>query len=240
MLVGNTRLSRSRKLGFLLVILCSLVASLSHAQSLPVLHLASVDNLPPYIFVEDEKLTGLSIDIIHELARRGQFEVEIHTYPWARVLLEVEQGTVDGAFSAYMTEERKKFCLYTGIVHYDELRIAVKRGREFPFTGIGSLYGRVIGKGRQVFVSKQFNQAVEKGRIHLAEADDMKMVNIKKLHEGRLDAVIGSPEAMLHYARVLKYDDILLLPGTIKERIPAYLILSKGSNLKIKSNGNER
>lgn len=218
---------------FVVVLLLAVMAVPCRALSLDrPLRLGSVDNIPPYVFRQGGRLTGLSVEIIAELARRGGFEVEIETSPWARVLLRLEQGGVDGAFSAYMTKERKAFCLYTGIIHYDELRVAVKKGREFSFTGIESLYGKAVGKGRGGYVSKPFDQAVKEGRIVLDETDDMKMLNVKKLHEGRLDAVIGSPIAMLYYAQELGLDDIVLLPGVLKERIPAYLVLSRHSILR--------
>jgi len=225
---------------FLLAIACWLPASLLAQETARPLRLASVDNLPPYVYREGEQLTGLSVDILNELARRGGFEIAIETYPWARVLLLAEQGKVDGAFSAYRTKEREKSYLYTGIVHYDELRLAVKKGKEFSFTGIESLHGMLIGKGRGVHVSEAFNDAVAQGYIHLAESDDMRMTNIKKLHEGRLDAVIGSPVAMMDYAHKLGYTDIVLLPGDLKEAIPAYLILSRNSLLENKEQWQEK
>lgn len=217
----------------LLIVLTSGHAAFG-AEPRTTLTFASVDNIPPYVFVEDGKLTGLSIDIINELARRSGFAIKISTFPWARVLLELEQGSVDGAFSAYMKEERKKYCLYTGIIHYDELRVAARKGSEFPFTGIESLYGKVVGKGRGIYVSDAFDQAVIMGNITVSEIDDMNMTNIKKLHEGRLDAVVGSPVAMMHYANTLGYENIVLLPGKLRDRIPAYLVLSKHSDLENK------
>lgn len=217
-----------------LTLVFALPASPYAGETLPVLRLASVDNIPPYVYREDGELTGLSVDIMQELARRGGFEVSIEVYPWARVLLLTEQGKVDGAFSAYRTEARDKVYIYTGIVHFDELRLAVKKGHEFPFAGIENLHGMKIGKGRGVHVSDAFNDAVAQGYILLSESDDMRMTNIKKLHEGRLDAVVGSPVAMMDYARKLGYDDIVLLPGELKEAIPAYLVLSRKGPLEDK------
>ena len=222
-----------------LLVLALLPLSRAHGAE-PVLTLATVDNIPPFVYVENDRLVGLSIDIIGELARRGQFQVRYEVSPWARVLLRLERGLVDGGFSAYWTGEREAYCLYTGIVHYDELRVATRRDRTFTYTGVDSLRGKTVGKGRQVFVGPEFESAVEDGLIELSETDDMKMVNIKMLHEGRLDAVIGSPVAMLHYASVLGYDDIVLAPGAVRERIPAYLVLSRWSGLKDKSGWQRR
>jgi len=200
-----------------------------------VLTLGSVDNLPPYVFRKDGKLTGASVDIVKELAYRGGFGVRIEVKPWARVLLDVEEGIVDGAFSAYHTPEREEFCLYTGVLHYDELRIAVKKGHKFVYSGIQSLAGKLVGKGRGVFVSEEFRQAVASGLLSVCETDDMKMTNVKMLHEGRLDAVIGSPVSIREYARELGYEDIIILPGELKKAIPAYLVLSKNSPLQEKA-----
>jgi len=210
-------------------------------QQKPLLLLATVDNIPPFVFMEDGKLTGISIDIIHELARRAGFDVSIETYPWARVLRQVENGEIDGAFSAYETEQRKAFCLYTGMIHYDELRLATRKDKQFHFETIEDLYGKVIGKGRNVFVSDAFNAAVDEGKIILSETNDMNMSNIKKLHAGRVDAVIGSPEAMLRYAMELGVEnDISLLKTPLREKIPAYLVLSKNSMLKNKREWQDR
>lgn len=204
------------------------------------LRLSTVDNIPPYVFMKDGELTGISIDIIRELARRGGFQVEFHPCPWARVLLRLEQGVGDGAFSAYKNKEREVFCLYTGVIHYDELRVAVRADKRFEFTGLESLYGKVVGKGRGVFVSKAFDEAAAAGKFTLMQTDDMKMLNIKQLHEGRLDAVIGSPGAMEYYARELDYHDMVLLPQALREKIPAYLVLSKRSLLSGKKQWQRR
>lgn len=196
---------------------------------------ATVDNIPPFVFVEDGKLTGISIEIIHELARRGGFEVAIETNPWARVLLRLRNGEVDGAFSVYESDERKIYGLYTGIIHYDELSIATRKDRQFPFSSLESLYGKVVGKGRDVFVGPEFDSAVREDRFILVEMDDMKMNNIKMLYAGRLDAVIGSPVALMYYAKMLgMHGDIVLLPTPLRDKIPAYLVLSKNSALKNK------
>lgn len=197
--------------------------------------LATVDNLPPFSYIENGNLTGIDIDIITELARRAGFHITIATYPWARALLQLQHGLVDGAFSAYETEDRKEYCIYTGIIHYDELRLAVRKGKQFSYSNIESLYGKVIGKGKNVFVGNKFDQAVREGRIIVSETNDMDMSNIKKLHADRLDAVIGSPATLMHYAKKLGVEhDIVLLPTSLRERIPAYLVLSKSSPLEDK------
>lgn len=219
---------------FLLAFFCILGQAVHAEQPEKPLLLASVDNIPPFVFKENGKLTGISIDIVNELARRGGFEITIETYPWARVLRQLENGQVDGAFSLYEKEERKRYCLYTGLIHYDELCIATKEEKQFQYTGIESLYGKVVGKGRSVFVSDEFDTAVREGNITLLEIDDMNMSNIKMLHADRLDAVIGSPQALLYYTKVLGYDDIVLLPTPLKEKIPAYFVLSKHSALENK------
>lgn len=186
----------------LLVLFICLVLPCAYAsQPQKTLLLATVDNLPPFTFTENNKLVGVSVDIVNEIARRSGFSVKIVAYPWARVLLQLRNGQIDGAFSAYRVSEREDYCLYAGIIHYDELRIAVIKTRIFQFSTIENLYGKVIGKGRNVFVGDTFAQAVKDGKIIVSETNDMDMSNIKMLLSCRVDAVIGSPAALMYYCK---------------------------------------
>lgn len=216
----------------LILLVCAWVRPIHAESQKPTLVIATVENLPPFVYIESGKLTGIAVDVVTELAKRAGFDVKIQTYPWARVLQQLQDGQVDGAFSVYEKEERKEFCLYTGVIHYDELRIATRSDRQFDFSGIKSLYGKTIGKGRDVYVGSEFDAAVRDGKISVSEVNDMDMSNIKKLYAGRVDAVIGSPAAMMYYAESLKMErDIVLLPVPLRAKIPAYFVLSKHSAL---------
>jgi polar amino acid transport system substrate-binding protein len=210
-----------------LVGLCVFGQSATWAQN--TLRLATVDNFPPFSFIENGKLTGVAVDVVAEMAKRVGLQVEFKAYPWARLMESVKDGTIDGGFAAFETEERKAFCLYVGIVQYEEYQLFVKKGKEFPFTGIKDLYGKKIGIDRGVFVSKEFEQAVKDGKITLEEVNDMAMLNVTKVSQGRIDAMIGDGGVIPYYAKVSGVAGEIVSLGPVHEKQAAYLILSKNS-----------
>lgn len=208
---------------------------LTNAMSQPTLRLATVDCFPPFAYIEQGRLTGVDIDVVYEMARRLELQVEIKAYPWVRVIESVKNGTVNGGFAAFETEERKTFCLYTGILHFEELHVFVKKGNEFPFAHIEDLYGKIIGKEIGVFISDEFEQAVKEHKIQVEEVTDTDMLNLKKLSLERIDAIIGDFGVTSYHAKQLGIGKEIVSLGPIYEKQAAYLILSKKSALPHKA-----
>ena len=200
-----------------------------------VIILGSVDNFPPFAYNADGKLTGVDIDVVNEMAKRIGINVRIKIFPWARLMDSVQKGSIDGGFAAFETEARKNFCLYTEPLHYEEYYLFVKKGNEFSYSGISDLYGKKVGKDRGVFVNEEFEHAAKKGKFILEEINDMSMLNIKKLNIGRLDAAIGDLGAMLYYAKLSGVEKNIIPLSPINEKTAAYLVLSKNSQLKNKT-----
>ncbi len=67
---------------------------------------------PPYVFMENGKLTGIDVEIIQEVCKRNGIESDIQMVPWKRALKEVEEGRMDAIFAPIYTEERAKFLYY--------------------------------------------------------------------------------------------------------------------------------
>ncbi|MBF0118281.1 MAG: amino acid ABC transporter substrate-binding protein [Desulfobacterales bacterium] len=196
-----------------------------------VLRLATVDNFPPFSYKKNGVLTGVAIEVVFEMAQRLGIKLEIRTYPWRRVMESIEEGVIDGGFSLFKTEKRKDFCLYTGIIQYEEYHLFVKKGNQFPFSSIKDLYGKTIGIDRGVFVSKEFEQAVYDKKIIIEEVNDMTMVNVKKLYQKRIDAMIGDKDVVPHYAMVSEFYGEIISLGPVHEKQASYLVLSKRSNI---------
>lgn len=220
----------SRATNYLVLCAYALLTASIGAQALGNLRLATVENLPPFSFYEGGTLKGIDIDVVQELAYRMNMDIQIAPMPWRRVISELQAGTIDGAFSVYLNEERKQYCIYLEAVHYDNLGLVVKKGNEFTYTGIPSLYGKRIGKGIGVFISADFDSAVQEKKFTVEEINDTNMGNIQKLYLGRLDAVIGVVETMLSYARELGYGtQIVGIRDYIDKNRPGYLVISKKS-----------
>ena len=211
-----------------------------HGAQSPPLTLATVDNFPPFSYMDKGRLTGIDVELVHEMARRLDISVRIQVYPWARVMSSVKRGEVDGAFAAFDTQERQRFCLYVGVLHVEEFYLFARKGNEFPYAQISDLYGKRVGIDRGVFVSDAFEQAVAAGRIALEEVNDMGMINIRKLNAGRIDAAIGDLGVMKYYVKLLNLEQRVVPLQPAREPTPAYLILSKASRLHNKLKLQER
>jgi len=194
------------------------------------LRLATITNLPPYSFDEAGELRGVDVDVAREIAKRAGVTAAIVTMPWARVLLEMESGGVDGAFSMYYVEARKSFLEYVGVMHYDNLGLVSRAERPLAYSGVDSLRGLRIAKGRGVFVSDDFNAGAAAGRFTVIDSDDTQMGNVRMLLLGRVDAVIGVVETMLFYADELGASGkVSAVSGAIDGNRAGYLAISKGS-----------
>ncbi|WP_220718285.1 substrate-binding periplasmic protein [Agarivorans litoreus] len=75
--------------------------------------LAAAAGSIPTSYIENGEQTGILVDVINQVFIRAGYTVEIKLMPWARCLRSVEEGTVDGIFSVYMTAERQTFLSYT-------------------------------------------------------------------------------------------------------------------------------
>ena len=86
---------------FLLVI-CQLPANVRAEK----LVLTTLDYFAPYQYKDAAgNLTGIDLDIIREIARRLDIEVEFQAVPWKRSLVSVEKGLVDGLVAGLKNPE---------------------------------------------------------------------------------------------------------------------------------------
>jgi polar amino acid transport system substrate-binding protein len=192
--------------------------------------LGTVENLPPFSYTENGKLVGIDIDVLREIEKLLQLKIEIRPMPWTRVINELQNGSIDGAFSLYMNESRKSYCSYIEIVHYDNLGFLVMKGKEFSYNGIHNLYEKRIGKGAGVFISDEFEKAVEQHLLYVEEVNDTQMSNIRKLKANRIDVAIGVIETMHFFAKQIGLNnEVVSLKNYIEVQRPGYLVLSKKS-----------
>ena len=74
----------------------------------------SVAEWPPYqYFTKNNKAAGVQIDLINRIAKEANCELSIKRMVYYQSLIEVEKGTVDFTLNATVTDERKKFGLFS-------------------------------------------------------------------------------------------------------------------------------
>lgn len=75
------------------------------------------ENYPPANFFEDDKLVGVSVDMLHEIWQRLDLPKKtIHVVPWARGYREVEQDSNSMLFTMSRTKERDSHFKWVGPV----------------------------------------------------------------------------------------------------------------------------
>lgn len=69
---------------------------------------------------KDGKITGRGAEIIYNVARKLDIQVEISLYPWKRALLMMEKGEADVIIGPYKTKERMNFLDYSNFTFYED------------------------------------------------------------------------------------------------------------------------
>ena len=83
----------------------------------------------PYTYADDTgAVTGADIELIRALADEVGCALEFAELPWARILREVENGTLDVSTSTSLTPERTEWAWFSGPYRETEMAIYVRRG----------------------------------------------------------------------------------------------------------------
>lgn len=149
---------------------------------------------PPFMYSgEGGKALGIYPALIMEMHSRLGQPATIQAVPWKRALdaLEQGQGAVGGI---YKNEERVKKFDYTDQLFSEELRLYVRAGEGFAYTGLESLKGKTVGVQRGWSYGDAFDAARKSGDIVVEEVSG-DAANLDKLLGRRIDVVIAVSQA---------------------------------------------
>lgn len=158
---------------------------------------------------EAGKVSGADIDVMREIGRELGCEITFKEAPWTRVLLEVENGTIDVSTSTSRTPEREKFAWFSTSYRTTEMAIYVRRG-EVGIYRLDNL-GAVAKTGFRLGVIAGYHYGPEFAELmrdpaftgFVDEAIDYR-TNIRKLMHGRIDGyLVEDVGVMLAEAKTL-------------------------------------
>lgn len=215
------------------VLMLLLVSFIGNAQQ-PV-KFATLD-FKPFIWCEGTVAKGLYSEIIDELFLRVGREYQIECLPWKRALNEVKTGRVDGLFAAFKTTEREIFADYSELpMRIGQYVVFTDRSKVFTFNQLSDLFGKTVAITRGHSVSAEFDNAKELGLIKVIEVKSAS-TGFKVLLAGRADAYINDKIVGLFEANEQGLSSkIAVLDTPVQESNPAYILFSKASDLKDKS-----
>jgi polar amino acid transport system substrate-binding protein len=157
----------------------------------------------PYTFAgADGEATGADIDLVKAIGAAIGCSIEPVQLPWARILKEVEQGTLDVSTSTSRTPERDQWALFSQPYRETEIAIYVRRGEvpRFALQELADVPAQHLRLG--VIVDYYYGETLAEVASDpefaawLDAAPDYR-TNIRKLVSGRIDGFLVEDVAVM-------------------------------------------
>ncbi len=187
------------------------------------------DAFEPYTF-KDEKtqkeIYGPQVDFLKRIANDLGYELVVNYYPFKRMLIELEQGDLDCAFTLFRNDEREAFANFTDVpIHVSKLSIFTHKDKSFKFRGLEDLFGKRIAIVRGFSTTKQFDEAKQAKKIKVKEFTGPEQI-FSMLNSKRIDGTIMNSTVAKNYIKKNKLLNIIELPISLANR-GAYIAFSK-------------
>lgn len=182
---------------------------------------------------EQQQLQGLDIDLLEAIFNRAGFHANYSEMPWARVLRELEFGTIQLTMSANQTAERDLYARFTLPYRNEETVLLIRRqdkGRWQEITQLSDLLSRpdfTIGLLRDFDYGTDFRTFMQLPQMQQRLLIRLKMEPlIKLLLAGRIQGVVMDPMGLqqLNLAG-LPLDQLTTLLDI--QQTPVHLMLSR-------------
>jgi len=215
--------------GLIVGLIMSVFPILSFGQTF---NIVGDDDYPPFSYSDENKqISGIDIELIQEMAKRLEIQINIKLVPWKRLLQMTRTGDTVGSFSLFKTPERESFSLFTHPIHYSTFKLFTTPKTGLHYSNVKDLYGKRIGIEAGFVISDEFDKASTRGDIALIQIfsfDDA----FRRLLMGGIDAFVGNDLVVQHklkheYRSKKNMSNIIALPQPLKQARGAYLVLSK-------------
>lgn len=182
---------------------------------------------------EQQQLQGLDIDLLEAIFNRAGFHANYSEMPWARVLRELEFGTIQLTMSANQTAERDLYARFTLPYRNEETVLLIRRqdkGRWQEITQLSDLLSRpdfTIGLLRDFDYGTDFRTFMQSPQMQQRLLVRLKMEPlIKLLLAGRIQGIVMDPMGLqqLNLAGI-PLDQLTTLLDI--QQTPVHLMLSR-------------
>jgi len=114
----------------------------------------STGELPPYAYLKNNELSGLSVDIVNELKKRVGYKYKIRNKPWARVIKESHEPD-SMTFPLARVTYREKYYKWIGPIYTDSFVFVVKKENYRDIKDINALKDMSVGVNRGAPTAKR-------------------------------------------------------------------------------------
>ncbi len=194
------------------------------------------DSYLPVIYADKVKArpAGFLVDLLKRAEAYSGDEYEVEVMPWKRAYEMARRGQA-GLIGVSRTSERAALFDFSRPVYNDDIHLVVLKGKEFPFTQLSDLRGKLVGGVNGASYGDVVDKAINEGLFKM-DRDVGQTSRLRKLLIGRLDAaligngVAGFEQVLAsHPELVVHRDELVLLPVPVT-RDPLHLAFAKDMN----------
>lgn len=206
---------------FIYLFLCAIFSSVSAAADREFQIVT--EDLPPYSYRDDGRITGLCTEIVREILKELDHPDNIQMLTWSRAynLTLNESGYL--LYSTIRTENREASFKWAGPLVNDKTVFIGRKGRGISIKSLeDAMKVGAIGVYKDDFAESLLK---EKGFSNLQSVMDDRL-NLKKLLSDRIDLWVASKLVSLHMVREANSSDRIEVLYLLRED-PFYLAFSK-------------
>jgi polar amino acid transport system substrate-binding protein len=149
----------------------------------------ATDAWPPFRISTKHGFVGLDLDLIYEIGRRVQTQIDIVRMPWGRGLASMESGAVDVMTGLAYREERAEYIAYTDTPYYScETAFYTPAFRPAEINRYEDLQNHVVGFVLHSAYFERFDKDQDLQKLGVSK--ELMLINMTK--RGRLDVMIGT------------------------------------------------
>lgn len=164
---------------------------------------AVTEELPPYSFTENKKLTGFSVQVAEEILRRAGYDFQMNSYPWSRSYMLARTNPNVMIFTMARTAERENDFHWIGSLGARKLYLFKLAARkEIQIKNLDDVKRYKIGVDRNDALEQFLRERGFEIDKNLDRSPD-EIANVNKLLIGRIDFIAGSDLTVSNLVRRL-------------------------------------
>lgn len=192
---------------YIFILLCSVVYGESYK--------AYSENMPPYNYIENGKVSGISTQILKKITKDSPiFISKTEILPWRRSYEKVLNNKNTVLYSAGRSPQRENLFAWVGPIDSIRVGVVAKKSNKFTISKIPDFKSYKIGTITSSFVEqKLLNKGINKSNLDSFISIESQ---VKKLASGRVDMVAFSIPAICYFLQEIgedlnDYEEIFLL-----------------------------
>lgn len=189
---------------------------------------------PPYIHHnENKEVDGAATHILRAIFAEMDQPISIRIYPWARALSYLEEGKIDAVYTAYKTQQRQKFAIFSKEVLFNqEVSLFKRKGNAIPFQGdLKDISDISIITVSKVSYGSIFDKLKAQGQFTKLHSVPTAEQCLGMLVTGRTDLWINNRLGAMYIASKENKLDAIEEVRPAVQLVPSYIMFTKKKDL---------